>query len=75
MWIGFAGTDIGSERYFQTRSYAIDQGLLSPHWSHDAAPFIGTLLNTASILGHLLHATAIIGTFYITFFYHWQARS
>ncbi len=74
MWIAFAGTDIGSERYFQARSHAIDQGLLPPHWNHQAAPFIGRLLATASFLGHLLHAAAIIGAFYITFFYKWRAE-
>ena len=75
MWIGFAGTDIGSERYFQARSYAIDQGILPPYWSNAAAPYISTLLATASFLGHVLHAIAIIGAFYITFFYHWRAKS
>jgi hypothetical protein len=74
MWIGFAGTDIGSERYFQARSYAIDQGMLPPYWTNAAAPYIGKLLTTASFLGHTLHAIGIIGAFYITFFYHWQAK-
>lgn len=75
MWIGFAGTDIGSERYFQARTYAIEQEMLPPYWTNAAAPYINTLLSTASLLGHALHAIGIIGAFYITFFYHWQARS
>lgn len=75
IWIGFAGTCIGSERYFEARTYAIDQGMLPPYWSNDAAPLISGLLSTASLLGHLLHATAIIGAFYITFFYKWRAET
>lgn len=75
MWIGFAGTDIGSERYFQARTYAIDQGILPPHWSNAAAPYISKLPATASFLGHARHALAIIGAFYIAFFYHWRART
>ena len=74
MWIGFAGTDIGSVRYFEARAHSIDEGLLPGYWSNDSAPIIGTLLFTASLLGHLLHAIAVAGAFYITFFYDWQLK-
>lgn len=75
MWIGFAGARIGSERYFQARSYAIDQGMRPLYWTNDAAFFIRRLPTTASLLGHALHAIGIIGAFYITFFDHWRANT
>lgn len=75
MWIGFAGTDIGSERYLEARTYSIDQGLLPPHWSNAAAGRVGSLLFAASALGHLLHGIAVAGCFYVTYFYRWQART
>ena len=75
MWIGFAGTDIGSERYFQARTYSIEHGLLPPYWSKDVAPYIGSLLFAASLLGHVLHGIAVIGAFYVTFFYRWRAQT
>lgn len=74
MWIAFAGTDVGAERYFEARAYSIEQGNLPAYWV-DKAPYIHGLLGVASVIGHALHAVAITGAFYITFFYRWGTQA
>lgn len=72
MWIGFAGTDIGSERYLDARANSIELGLLPPYWEIATTGRIDRMLSAASWLGHAMHALAVVGCFYVTFFYRWR---